>query len=159
MILVGKTTPSVLFIERAKQAGDPWSGQIAFPGGKAQPGDAGAKGTATRETAEEVGIDLGRNALFLGYAEPAVTHTGAIEVVPCVFLLNGEVSVRPNEEVASYKWIALDRLLDSGASTTRSMEAEGRKVDFPAIAVSGYTIWGLTYRILLSVLDMPESTA
>ncbi len=159
MILVGKATPSVLFIERAKQMRDPWSGQIAFPGGKAQAGDVGAKGTAIRETAEEVGIDLDKDAMFLGYAEPAVTHTGTIGVIPCVFFLSGRRRVKPNEEVASYKWISFDRLLESRANKIRSLETQGRKIYVPTIAVSDYTIWGLTYRILSSVMGTRMSPA
>jgi 8-oxo-dGTP pyrophosphatase MutT (NUDIX family) len=50
--------PEVLFIERARRAGDPWSGHMAFPGGRIDPEDAHARGAAERETREEVGVDL-----------------------------------------------------------------------------------------------------
>src|SRR5262245_60572379 len=50
--------PSVLFIERASHPGDPWSGHMAFPGGRVDPGDAHPREAAERETLEEVGLSL-----------------------------------------------------------------------------------------------------
>ena len=48
----------LLVIQRAEKAGDPWSGHMALPGGRREPGDRDAYDTARRETLEEVGIDL-----------------------------------------------------------------------------------------------------
>jgi 8-oxo-dGTP pyrophosphatase MutT (NUDIX family) len=48
----------LLFIRRADHPQDPWSGQMAFPGGRAEPGEEDLKATAVRETAEEIGVDL-----------------------------------------------------------------------------------------------------
>ncbi len=50
----------LLFIRRAEHEKDPWSGHMGFPGGRAEPGDAGLEGTAVRETLEETGLDLAR---------------------------------------------------------------------------------------------------
>ena len=50
--------PSVLFIERARWEGDPWSGHMAFPGGRVDPSDRDARAAAERETLEEVGLRL-----------------------------------------------------------------------------------------------------
>ena len=57
--------PEVLFIERARREGDPWSGHMAFPGGRVDPTDDGVRAAAERETLEEVGIPL-RGATTLG---------------------------------------------------------------------------------------------
>src|SRR5262245_25531983 len=52
------TGPEMLFIERAQRRGDPWSGHMAFPGGRVDSTDAHARAAAERETREEVGLDL-----------------------------------------------------------------------------------------------------
>ena len=152
IIISNREEPKVLLIRRAERAGDPWSGQIAFPGGKKQPEDATARDTAIRETDEEVGIDLGRSATFLGYASVTTTHTGTMDVVPSVFVLTREVEVTPNEEVASYLWADLRGILSPGARSTYRFGAGGNGVELPAYAVGDYVVWGLTHRILSSVL-------
>lgn len=156
MIISNDDVPKILLIKRAERADDPWSGQIAFPGGKAQQGDEGAKGTAVRETLEEVGINLEVAAEFLGYAEPVTTHTGKIEVVPCVFILKGASTVRTNEEATSHMWVDLSSLLSPSAKTVYKIEAGGRSVEMPAVTASDYVVWGLTYRILSMLLDFPK---
>ena len=146
--------PSVLLIKRAERSGDPWSGQIAFPGGKMQTGDASARDTAIRETQEEVGVDL-RGAEFLGYAPTATTHTGNMDVVPAVFVLKESVEIRTNAEVASYRWVSLDDLVAPSAQATYTLESGGRAVGLPAFKVEDYVVWGLTHRILSTVLKEP----
>ncbi|MBD0320648.1 MAG: NUDIX domain-containing protein, partial [Gemmatimonadetes bacterium] len=58
--------PELLLIRRAEREGDPWSGHMALPGGRADPRDRDAAATAARETLEEVGIDVVRGGRFLG---------------------------------------------------------------------------------------------
>jgi 8-oxo-dGTP pyrophosphatase MutT (NUDIX family) len=152
VILNDSESPRVLLIKRAERTGDPWSGQIAFPGGKMQPGDRTARDTATRETLEEVRVDLDEAAEFLGYGELTTTHTGTMEVVPAVFMLKKEVTVKPNEEVASYRWVQLDQLLSEGTRTVHRIEFGGDAREMPASLVDGYEVWGLTHRILHSLL-------
>ena len=50
--------PDIVFIERAAHEGDPWSGHVAFPGGRCESEDDGPSATAVSETREEIGIDL-----------------------------------------------------------------------------------------------------
>jgi len=148
----GTRFPSVLLIKRAERTGDPWSGQIAFPGGKMQSGDETPRDTAIRETREEVGVDLSRGAEFLGYAPTATTHTGNLKVVPAVFMLKEGVEISPNEEVASYRWVDLEDLTAPKAKTTYRLNYDGGIVEMPAFRVDDYVVWGLTHRILNSVL-------
>jgi 8-oxo-dGTP pyrophosphatase MutT (NUDIX family) len=146
-------SPSVLLIKRADRAGDPWSGQIAFPGGKAQERDGTLKGTAIRETREEMGIDLGQDAEFLGYFTPFKTHTGTLEVIPAVFLLEKDVEIRPNEEVSSYRWVKLEKLMGGQARSPHRADTGGQTRETPALLVEGYAVWGLTRRIISSLLS------
>ena len=144
--------PSVLLIKRADRVGDPWSGQVAFPGGKAQDGDRTLRETAIRETLEEVGIDLGRDADFLGYFTSFRTHTGTMDVFPAVFLLRKEVEVRGNAEVSSHRWVKLGQLIDEQSRSSYRIEAGGQTREMPALLVEGYEVWGLTHRIISSLL-------
>lgn len=155
IMLRNKHNPSVLLIKRAERAGDPWSGQIAFPGGKMQQEDKTARDTAIRETMEEVGIDLSRKAEFLGYGALATTHTGSMDVVPTVFLMRGDAEVRTNDEVASHRWVSLEDLLAPGARSTFRLKTPESVIELPAYAVGDYVVWGLTHRIIDSLLRKP----
>ena len=64
----------MLFIERARKVGDPWSGQMAFPGGRTSRDDAHTLATAQRETSEELGLEL-RNANALGRLSDCLLYT------------------------------------------------------------------------------------
>ena len=152
MIIRDRNLPSVLLIKRAERVEDPWSGQIAFPGCKAQPEDKTARDTAVRETREEVGIDLDSEGWFLGYGAVSTTHTGTMDVVPSVFELQGEVNVTPNGEVSSYRWVGLKDLLSPASRSTYRFERQGEVVQLPAYKVGDYVVWGLTHRIISSML-------
>lgn len=153
MIIRDRKSPSVLLIKRAEHVGDPWSGQIAFPGGKMQSDDKTAKDAAARETLEEVGVDLNRSAQFLGYGAVTTTHTGSMDVVPAVFELKEGVEIRPNREVASYRWVDLEDMLSPAAQSTYLLEFEDKSIQMPAFVAGDYVVWGLTHRILSSMLE------
>lgn len=155
VILSDREVPKTLLIRRAERSGDPWSGQVAFPGGKSTEADRSAKDTAIREAREEVGIDLGV-AEFLGYSHSLRTHTGEMEVIPTVFLLRGTVAVRTNEEVSSYKWLEIERLLSAEATTSYKVNIQGQARDVPAFQVDDYVVWGLTHRIISSLFSADE---
>src|SRR5437868_134308 len=62
----GEIEPEVLFIHRAEHPLDPWSGHMAFPGGRVEPQDASEQAAAERETEEEVGLRLAEAAVRAG---------------------------------------------------------------------------------------------
>lgn len=155
VVLDDRRAPSVLLIRRAERPGDPWSGQIAFPGGKMQDGDGSARGTAVRETFEELGFDLSSSAKFLGYGGTTTTHTGTMDVIPVVFELEREVPVRPNGEVASFRWVGLGELTAPAARSSYIIGDGGSRVELPAFTSGDYVVWGLTHRILTSLLRAP----
>ena len=68
--------PEVLFIKRATRTGDRWTGHTALPGGKREPGDADDQAASSRETREEVGLELDADhCLFIGNLPERVITT------------------------------------------------------------------------------------
>ncbi len=107
----------ILMIKRAEREGDPWSGHMAFPGGRMDPGDAHGYAVALRETREEIGLDLQRQAHCIGRlsdinARPRRPGFG-MAVSPFVFRMDGAAHFRlNNHEVAEVVWVPLEFLLD-----------------------------------------------
>jgi 8-oxo-dGTP pyrophosphatase MutT (NUDIX family) len=141
----------VLLIRRAERAGDPWSGQVAFPGGRQDPGDPDLLATAMRETREETGVDLAR-AERLGVLDDLVPTTPTLPPVlvrPFVFALSERPALAAEQgEVARAFWVALARLAARGARQDLVLMVRGVERTFPAYRVGADVIWGLTERIL-----------
>lgn len=143
----------LLLIKRAERAGDPWSGHMALPGGRRDPGDPDEEATAVRETLEEVGIDLAGRGIALGALDDLVPRGGAPRIVvsPFVFGVPAGTVATPNSEVDAAVWIPLRELAHPDAATEFLLEAvtgEDSPRRFPAIGTRGYVIWGMTHRIL-----------
>jgi 8-oxo-dGTP pyrophosphatase MutT (NUDIX family) len=142
-----------LFIRRAENPNDPWSGHMAFPGGRRDPGDPDLVYTAVRETREEVGLDLASTARRIGHLDEieAVARgrkTGLI-IRPFVFALEaGEVELQPNYEVAEALWVPLGPLFRGEASTDYRYERNGLDLMLPGYRVDTRVVWGLTYQML-----------
>ena len=135
----------LLFIRRAQHDGDPWSGHMAFPGGRHDPGDVDLMATALRETREEIGVELD-DAEFLG-ALPDVQARPRFELTirPHFFALEHVPSLTPNHEVAEVHFAEVGPLFRGERDAVRPWKVEGRAVDFPAYEVEGRLVWGLTY--------------
>lgn len=153
----------LLFIRRAEHEGDPWSGHISFPGGRAQPGEADPLQTAIRETEEETGIDLGRDAELLGPLDEirAVARGRLVDlsIAPFVFRLLRPVKETPNDEVVSLHWLPLERLLDEECRSTMEAEHEGTTQELPCLRIDELVIWGLTYRMFDNLRQLVEAAA
>ncbi len=144
--------PEVLLIRRAEHPRDPWSGHMAFPGGREDPGDLDLLSTAVRETLEEVALDLTRSARLLGRLDdiPAISRgkrTG-MSIAPFVFELTTHVVLTPNYEVAEALWAPLVPLMRGDLLTTIPYELEGRSLELPAHNYEGRIVWGLTFKML-----------
>lgn len=141
--------PELLFIERARRVGDPWSGHMAFPGGRRDPGDADLAATAARETLEEVGIELGppicRLDDFAGTRGPSAPD---LIVSPHVYALEQRGPLVLNHEVKATVWVPLDWILKPESASEHTFERERERYRVAACRYETYTIWGLTYRIL-----------
>ncbi len=155
--------PEALFIERAKHPGDPWSGHMAFPGGRVDATDADPRAAAERETREEVGLDLA-DAERLGQLDDLEgRHAGR----PAGLVISAFVYRHPspgklslNHEVEDALWVPVAQL----SEPERRVEHFHRALQgmaFPGIRVGraeGHVVWGLTYRFLelfLSAVGRP----
>lgn len=138
-----------LFALRAEVEGDPWSGHVALPGGREDPGDADLVDTARREMREETAVDLPRSA-FVGRLDdlhPRATHLPSIVVSPFVAWLAERPVVNENYELAGHVWIPLADLTapDRRSSFVRQTP-EPR--EFETIEYAGARVWGLTLAIV-----------
>jgi 8-oxo-dGTP pyrophosphatase MutT (NUDIX family) len=151
IIDIHRDSDSILLMRRQDRAGDPWSGQIAFPGGHKSPNDRTLLETAIREAAEEVGIELGRHEA-LGVLPLVYSQTRRVLVAPFVFLLSSYVSVQLNDEVAETFWVSLEEL--SKIRSTRSeVHVESGTLEVDSYVLDGRVVWGLTFRIIRSLLN------
>ena len=150
----------VLLIRRAEDERDPWSGHMALPGGHHDASDADLVATALRETHEEVGLELDREAEWIGFLERARVHAGAragFEILPLVFAVTRDVELRPNpREVKAVVWAKLDELLLPAAHVSVAYPglAGAERSRLPGFDVQGHVVWGLTYRILSDLLSV-----
>jgi 8-oxo-dGTP pyrophosphatase MutT (NUDIX family) len=149
----------LLLIQRATRDDDPWSGHMALPGGRRDPDDADVIATAVREAREEVGIDLTVDGEPIGRLDElrAIARHRPLDLVisPVVFALQRPVTLTLNpREVESAVWVPLSFLAMPEARTTHSRTLDGIANDYPAFCYEGYTIWGLTHRILAGFLEI-----
>ncbi len=150
----------ILMIKRAEREGDPWSGHMAFPGGRVDPGDANAFAAALRETEEEVGLTLAADEEYIGRlsdlsARPRFRALG-MTVTPFVFRLDREVTFAPNYEVADVVWVPMEFLLDGDNVEEMTWEYKNLKMKVPCYHYQGYTIWGLSLMMLGELLDLVD---
>ena len=142
---------SMLLIRRTERESDPWSGQIAFPGGHKASSDRTLLDTAMRETDEEVGIAL-RQHEILGALPPVRSLTRRISVAPFVFLLKEREEIRRNVEVADAFWIPL-RDLAGSVIVKSEVQMDNVRDLTDSYVYRGNVIWGLTFRIINILLD------
>jgi 8-oxo-dGTP pyrophosphatase MutT (NUDIX family) len=148
----------LFFIQRAERERDPWSGHIAFPGGRREATDATLLDTAIRETREEVGIDLSGAELLARLPDvPAFTRTkrGLLVVTPFVFAVREPIIATPNEEVASTLWVPFVKLAHGEGKGTFRWVWDEKELDLPCIRLDPgqHVLWGMTYRMLETLLE------
>jgi 8-oxo-dGTP pyrophosphatase MutT (NUDIX family) len=157
LIRPGSPGPEIFFIQRALYEGDPWSGQIAFPGGREEERDASRLATAIRETWEETGIDLASSAVLLGALDdlhPRTVKLPAVVVRPFVFLVPDPPAPVLSSECADSFWVPLSILLDRSVWRDTTVVAGGMEMSRFAFHHEGFVIWGMTERILSGLLAL-----
>ena len=152
--------PHVLLMKRSEREGDPWSGQVSFPGGRFQVGDPDLRHTAIRETREELGIDLAATATYVGALEP-IAATGrvtgrplpATSVTPFLFLEDTVVETVLGHEAEAAFWLPIERAAGGTYDGEMQYVHQGTPMTFPCWRFDGYVIWGLTFRMLRSLIE------
>jgi len=150
----GSDVPDILLIKRAQRDDDPWSGQMAFPGGRRESGDRDLNETACRETLEETGIAL-RNKDVIGQLDdirPLGPGLPRLVVRPFVFLLPSMPAVFANAEVDLHLWVRFSELPE--VASFSEMSVADMKIEVPAFLVGPHVVWGLTERILNSFIEL-----
>ncbi len=149
----------ILFIQRAAHDLDPWSGHIAFPGGKLEEGELECQ-AACRETYEEIGIDL-EQGRYLGRLSDIVGANLPVRVSCCLFGVD-RMHCRPvlNEEVRDLFWVTLSDLRDRGRHLQSSVAFDEKRFEVPAIRLpvdDKPLLWGITYRLVMQFLCLLEN--
>lgn len=127
-------------------------GQVAFPGGKIDPGDAGPLAAALREAEEEIGLDR-RFIEPIGYLDTYQTGSGFL-IVPAVALITEGFALRLNaREVAAAFEVPLAFLLDPANHHRQSREWRGKLRHYYEIRYDGHRIWGVTAGIVRNLHD------
>lgn len=137
-------------VKRAEVDNDPWSGDMAFPGGKKNPQDATLVDTAVREVLEETSIDL-RDKEAIGFMEPVYSAVRQnLAVQPVIYLFENYPDIKLNYELTKYVWTPLS-VIRNGKTNAVIKGWEG-----PVYQIQGETVWGLTYRMLEKLLELLE---
>ncbi|MGB0619922.1 MAG: NUDIX hydrolase [Myxococcota bacterium] len=135
-----------LFIRRAEHEGDPWSGDLAFPGGRIDPTDADG-----RETMEELALDLsvGRP---IGRISDVLGHAESIRVSAYVYAIEGDPPLRPNYEIREAFWSPLSHSDDPARQEMRDFTYMDQTSSMPTIRLMDDSrapvLWGITYKFM-----------
>jgi 8-oxo-dGTP pyrophosphatase MutT (NUDIX family) len=148
--------PGLIFTERRADLRR-HAGEVSFPGGRQDPGDADLAATALREAQEEIALDPAAVEM-VGALPPVSTFVTGYRIQPFVGLIAEpeELSLQPNPtEVETVLAFTLDRLREG--YEMRRLIRRGTAIHTPTYEVDGQMIWGATARILGDFLRRLEN--
>ena len=141
----------ILLIQRAVREGDPWSGQIALPGGRRGPEDATLQDTAIRETLEETGVDLNADGVVLGTLDelrPRTPVLPPIIVTPFVAVVERDTPLEISDELADAFWTPWSTFADPARIDESEVQVRGSSWKVTSYLVGERVVWGMTERML-----------
>ena len=157
-----QANPEVLLMRRAESETDRWSGQVCFPGGRAEPEDPDLQATAIRETHEELGFALEQCSRFLGPMDPlqaiARGRPLSTSISPFVYQQTQAPEIRLGPEAAHSFWLPLSRAATGEFNSTFEYTAGEQRIPFPCWRYEGEVIWGLTFKMIGSLIQMVSDT-
>jgi 8-oxo-dGTP pyrophosphatase MutT (NUDIX family) len=143
---------TVLFTQRTAHLKN-HSGQVSFPGGRAEPDDPSAEYTALRETEEEIGLAMQRVEVLARLPDYR-TRTG-FRVTPVIGLVVPPLELAPDpREVAEVFEVPLAFLMDEPNRQRRTREFQGQQVGYYVFEYGERVIWGATAGILVNLNRM-----
>jgi len=150
VLVEGPRGVDLLLIRRAERPDDPWSGQIALPGGRQDPDDVDLLATAVRETREETGVELAsaERLAVLDDLAPRTSTLPPVVVRPFVFGLPRRPELTINAEVQRAFWVPLARFSEPGVRSDVTLTLSGSERTLPAYRLGEDVVWGMTERIL-----------
>jgi 8-oxo-dGTP pyrophosphatase MutT (NUDIX family) len=139
----------LILTERADRGGH-HSGEVSFPGGRAEPGDTDLVATALREAAEEVGLDaVAAGVRVLGTLSMQWVPVSNFTVTPVVAVADRRPVLVPQpSEVAAILEAPVAGFLPDGELVWVEREIRGWDLRYAAYPVEGLGVWGMTARVL-----------
>jgi len=154
-------SPEVLLMHRSARKGDRWSGHVSFPGGREEESDADLIATATRETREEVGIDLEAGARLIGRSDSiravAKGKFLPMSITPFIFVQTEEMELELNHEAQSAFWLPLAPAAKGVLDDSYPYKKGPVSWTLPCWRYDGHLVWGLTYQMLTRLLEVIRS--
>ncbi len=145
----GDGVARIVLMERADRGGH-HSGEVSFPGGRAEPGDAGAAATALREAAEEVGLDpVSAGVRVLGSLPIHWIPVSNYAVTPVIAIAERRPLLAPQPtEVAAILEPPVSSFLPGAPVQLVERDIRGLRVRYAAYPIEGLAVWGMTARVL-----------
>jgi 8-oxo-dGTP pyrophosphatase MutT (NUDIX family) len=139
----------LVLTERVDRGGH-HSGEVSFPGGRAEPGDADIVATALREATEEVGLDtVAAGVRVLGILPTQWIPVSNFSVTPVVAVAARRPVMTPQvSEVATILEAPVRAFLPGGALVQVEREIRGTGIRYAAYPIDGLVVWGMTARVL-----------
>jgi 8-oxo-dGTP pyrophosphatase MutT (NUDIX family) len=149
---------NMLMIKRAKRKGDPWSGDMGFPGGKfSLEKDKKIHDTAIRELFEETGLK-NDGLEYVGRLSELLTKTHEkvfpMVVTPFVFKLNREIQWKKSSEVEELVWIPISYFFNNENRASMKIRRSKFTLNFPCYIFNGRCVWGLSLLMIDELINI-----
>ena len=144
-------SPEIIFTQRSSHLST-HSGEVSFPGGKADKTDPSLFDTALRESNEEINLNR-KDITELGKLNYLISRH-KIEVNPFIASVDQPQALQPNEEIQEIFTVPLDFLLDPNNIQRENIERHGSVWLVPTWNIKDQKIWGLTAMITVNFLNV-----